>query len=148
MSDKNIHQKINISLPASIMTGALVEMTKQRIMLTEIPEVKWIRYMRSHNSGNIQAENLHIWTVERKKSFLENENIFSQKNYTTIIRTYWATECESRSEIEFWATCHNVSNLCDGCWHPLLSIWARIITPYIHYAFMFNKSNSDNNRIS
>ena len=40
MSDKNIHQKINISLPASIMTGALVEMTKQRIMLTEIPEVK------------------------------------------------------------------------------------------------------------
>ena len=54
------------------------------------------------------------WSNE-KNSFLENENIFSQKNYTTIIRTYWVTECESRSEIEFWATCHNVSNLCDGC---------------------------------
>ena len=29
-------------------------------MLTEIPEVKYIRYMRSHNLGNIQGENLHI----------------------------------------------------------------------------------------
>ena len=47
-------------------------MMKQRIMLTEIPEVKFIRYTRSHNSGNIYGENLHIWAVERKKSFLEN----------------------------------------------------------------------------
>ena len=47
-------------------------MIKQRIMLTEIPEVKLIRYMRSHNSGKIHDENLHIWAVERKKSFLEN----------------------------------------------------------------------------
>ena len=29
-------------------------------MLTEILEVKYIRYMRSHNLGNIQGENLHI----------------------------------------------------------------------------------------
>ena len=29
-------------------------------MLTEIPEVKFIRYMRSHNLGNIYGENLHI----------------------------------------------------------------------------------------
>ena len=35
-------------------------MIKQRIISTEIPEVQRIRYMRSHNSGNIQAENLHI----------------------------------------------------------------------------------------
>ena len=83
-------------------------MIKQRIMLTEIPEVKYIRYMRSHNSGNIHGENLHIWAVERKKSFLENYNIYSQKNYTTLIRTYWATKYESRSEIESWATCHNI----------------------------------------
>ena len=41
-------------------------------MLTEIPEVKKIRYMRSHNSGNIHGENLHIWVVERKKLFREN----------------------------------------------------------------------------
>ena len=47
-------------------------MMKQRIMLTEIPEVKFIRYTRSHNSGNIYDENLQIWAVERKKSFLEN----------------------------------------------------------------------------
>ena len=29
-------------------------------MLTEIPEVKFIRYMRSQNAGNIYDENLHI----------------------------------------------------------------------------------------
>ena len=29
-------------------------------MLTEMPEVKWNRYMRSHNSGNIHGENLHV----------------------------------------------------------------------------------------
>ena len=29
-------------------------------MLTEIPEVKYIRYMRSYNSGNIHSENVHI----------------------------------------------------------------------------------------
>ena len=70
-----------------------------------MPEVKWNRYMRSHNSGNIHGENLHIWAIERKKnSFLENQNIFSQKNYTTIIRTYWATKYGSRSESKFWVT--------------------------------------------
>ena len=42
-------------------------MIKQRIMLTEIPEVKFIRYMRSHNSGNVHSGNLHILAVERKK---------------------------------------------------------------------------------
>ena len=47
-------------------------MIKQRIMLTEIPEVKFIRYMRSHNSGTTYDKNLHIWAVERKKLFLEN----------------------------------------------------------------------------
>ena len=41
-------------------------------MLIEILEVKYIRYMRSHNSGSIHSENLHIWLIERKKSFLEN----------------------------------------------------------------------------
>ena len=41
-------------------------------MLTEIPEVKYIRYMSSHNSGNIHGENVHIWAIERKKLFLEN----------------------------------------------------------------------------
>ena len=42
-------------------------MIKQRIMLTEIPEVKFIRYMRLHNSGNVHGGNLHILAVERKK---------------------------------------------------------------------------------
>ena len=60
MSDQNIYQKINISLPAPVMTEDYVWKIKQRIMLTEIPEVKFVRYMRSHNSGNIQGENLHI----------------------------------------------------------------------------------------
>ena len=42
-----------ITLPASIMI-------KQRIMLKEIPEVEYIRYMRSQNSGSIHGENFHI----------------------------------------------------------------------------------------
>ena len=29
-------------------------------MLTEKPKVKYIRYMRSHNTGNIHGENMHI----------------------------------------------------------------------------------------
>ena len=29
-------------------------------MLTEIPEVKYIHYMRSNNSGDIHGENVHI----------------------------------------------------------------------------------------
>ena len=41
--------------------------------------------------------------------------MFSQKNYTTIIRTHWATKYESWRENESWATCHNISNLFDGC---------------------------------
>ena len=35
-------------------------MIQRRIMPTEIPEVQQTRYMRSHNSGNIQGKNLHI----------------------------------------------------------------------------------------
>ena len=45
-------------------------MIKQRIMLTEIPEVEYVRYMRTHNSGNIRGENLHIWAVERNELFV------------------------------------------------------------------------------
>ena len=60
MSDKNIHQKIYISLPASLTTGDYVKMIKQRIILTEIPWVQYIRCMRPHNSGNIHGENLHL----------------------------------------------------------------------------------------
>ena len=56
-----------------------------------------------------------------KNHFSKTKIYFHQKNYTTIIRTYWATKYESRGENEFWATCHNVSNLFNGCWHPLLS---------------------------
>ena len=48
--------------------------------------------------------------------------MFTQKNYTTIIRTHWTGKYESRRENEFWATCHNISNLFDGCWHPLLIV--------------------------
>ena len=60
MWDKNIHQKINMTLPASIMTGDQVQMIKRWVMLAEIPVVEYIRYTRSHNSVNIQCEILHI----------------------------------------------------------------------------------------
>ena len=51
-------------------------------MLTEIPEVKYIRYMRSYNSGNIHGENvhMHIWAVQRKKIISRKlKYIFTQK---------------------------------------------------------------------
>ena len=41
--------------------------------------------------------------------------MFSQKNYTTIIRTYWATKYKSSKS---WVTCHCLS---DACSHQLLS---------------------------
>ena len=69
----------------------------------------------SHNSGNINGENLHIWAVERKKNYFSKTELnFYKKNYTTIIRTYWATKYESRSESKLWVTCHS---LFDACWH-------------------------------
>ena len=55
-----------------------------------------------------------------ERHFSKTKIYFYKKNCTTIIRTYWATKYKSRSENEFWATCHNISNLFDGCWHPVL----------------------------
>ena len=60
-------------------------MIKQRIRLTEIPEVKYIRYMRSHNSGNVHGENLHIWAVERKKNFSKTEIYFHKKTTPQLL---------------------------------------------------------------
>ena len=39
MSDKSIHQNLNISLPASVMTRNYVKLIKQKFMLTEILKV-------------------------------------------------------------------------------------------------------------
>ena len=35
-------------------------------MRTEIPVVKYIRYMRSHNSANSHGKNLHIYIFTKK----------------------------------------------------------------------------------
>ena len=50
-------------------------MIKQRIMLTEIPEVKYIHDTRSHNSGNIHGENLR----SNEKSHLTKTEIYFHK---------------------------------------------------------------------
>ena len=55
-----------------------------------------------------------IWTLNTKTKMY-----FHKKKNTTIIRTYWATKYESRSERKFWVTCHRLS---DACWHKLLSV--------------------------
>ena len=64
-------------------------MIKQRIVPTEIPQVKYICYMRSNNSGNIQGENLHILAVEHKKIIPQKlKYIFTKKlhhNYQDIL---------------------------------------------------------------
>ena len=70
-------------------------------MLTEKLEVKYIRYMRSHNSGNIHGE---ICIFERSNE----KNHFSR---TKIYLVYIYSKVESK----FWATYQNISNLCDGC---------------------------------
>ena len=58
-------------------------MIKQRIMVSEIPEVNYIRYMTSHNSSNIHGENLHIWAVEQKKSKISKTKIYFHEKTTT-----------------------------------------------------------------
>ena len=80
--------------------------------------------MRSHNSGNIRSENLRIWAVKLKKNyFSKTKTYFHKKTYTTIIRTYWATKQESRSESKFWVTCRCLS---DARWH-----YCRVVTRYM-----------------
>ena len=87
----------------------------QRILLTEIPEVKFIRDTRSHNSGNIYVENLHRGRT-KKNNFSKTEIHFHKKKNTPKSSGHIGLQkYESRSEIEFWATCHNISNLWDGC---------------------------------
>ena len=57
---------------------------KTKDYATEIPEVKSIHYRRSHNLGNIRGENLRIWAVEQKNSFLE-KNIFIKKTTPQLL---------------------------------------------------------------
>ena len=52
-------------------------------MVSEIPEVNYIRYMTSHNSSNIHGENLHIWAVEQKKSKISKTKIYFHEKTTT-----------------------------------------------------------------
>ena len=52
------------------------------------------------------------WT---KKILSQKLTCIFTKNYTTIIRTYWATNYKVGGS-KFWVTCR-----CDRCWHPLLS---------------------------
>ena len=51
-------------------------------MSTEIPEVKFIRYMMSHNSGNIHGENLHIERSNEKKIISRKLKIYFPKKTT------------------------------------------------------------------
>ena len=53
-------------------------------MLTEMPEVKWNRYMRSFNLGNIHGENLHIWSNE-KSHFSKTEIYFHKKTSPQLL---------------------------------------------------------------
>ena len=96
-------------------------MIKQRIMPTEIPSSKFVTW--AHTTRVIFTVKICIFERSNEKGHFSKTKIyFRKKNYTTIIRTYWATKYESRRENEFWATCHNISNLFHGCWHPLLNL--------------------------
>ena len=82
-------------------------------MPAEIPLSKFVT--RGHTTRVIFRVKFAYLSDRKKTIILKNENTFSQKNYTTIIRTYWAKKYESWRENEFWATCHIISNLFDRC---------------------------------
>ena len=83
-------------------------------MPAEIPLSKFVT--RGHTTRVIFRVKICIFERSKENNhFSKNENTFSQKNYTTIIRTYWAKKYDSWRENEFWATCHIISNLFDRC---------------------------------
>ena len=57
---KNIHPKNKYFFASFNNDRGLSLEDKTKDYVEEIPEVKYIRHMRSHNSGNIHDENLHI----------------------------------------------------------------------------------------
>ena len=69
--------------------------------------------MRSHNSGNIQGENCIFERSNEKNNFSKTKIYFHKKTISQLIGHIGLHES--------WATCRNISNLFDGCWHPLLS---------------------------
>ena len=75
-------------------------MIKQRIMLTEIPEVKFVRYMRSYNSGNIHGENLHNLGGRTKKIISRKLKYIFTKKTTPQLLGHIGLQNQSRSEIE------------------------------------------------
>ena len=56
-------------------------MIKQRIVLTEILEVKFIHYMRSHNTGNIQGE-ICIFERSNEKNHFSKTNLYFHRKTT------------------------------------------------------------------
>ena len=48
-------------------------------MLKKISEVEYIRYMRSHNSGNIHGENFQIERSKEKNNFSKTKIYFPKK---------------------------------------------------------------------
>ena len=45
--------------------------------------------MKSHNSGNIHGENLHILAVERKNHFSKTKIYFRKKTTPQLLRHIW-----------------------------------------------------------
>ena len=99
--------KMSRSINDSFAGGSQRMVTKVNLIdehnvLTEIPEFKYIRYMRSHSS-NIHGENVHIWAVERKTHFSKTEIYFHTKttpqklahtglqNIKVGVKSTWAT---------------------------------------------------------
>ena len=54
-------------------------------MLTEIPEVEYIRYMRSHNLGNIHGEICIFERSNEKNHFSKTKYIFTKKTTPQLL---------------------------------------------------------------
>ena len=53
-----------------------------------------------------------IFERSNERSHFSKTKICFSKNYTIIIRKYWAAKYESRSESKFYVTCHCLSDAC------------------------------------
>ena len=103
-----IQETVSRSINDSFAGGSQRKITKVNLIdehkvLTEIPEFKYIRYMRSHSS-NIHGENVHIWAVERKTHFSKTKIYFHTKTTPQILAHIGLQNIKVGMK-STWATC-------------------------------------------
>ena len=83
-----------------------------------------------HTTRVIFRVKICIFERSNEKTHFSKTKIY----FLTTPQLYWTTKYESRRENEFLATCHNISSLCDGCWHPLLRFFLTQVSGMVHFS--------------